>query len=222
MRLLLTPDWQPGITALTERLVSELEEGKRVVWLVPGGSNIKAAVSAAALLPEVLTEQLVITLSDERYGEVDHPDSNWRQLREAGFDVRRAKGIPVLVPGLDLEATRAAFEESLSEELLAADAIIAHLGMGPDGHIAGILPGTPSVTAAQLVAAYEAPNYTRITTTPSLLRRVTAAYVMAFGAEKREAIERLETDVNLTDQPAQILKEIPESYVYNDQKGEAV
>ena len=35
-------------------------------------------------------------LTDERYGPVGHPDSNWSQLLQKGFDLPQAKLVPVL------------------------------------------------------------------------------------------------------------------------------
>ena len=47
-----------------------------------------------------------------------------------------------------------------------------------------------------------------------------AAYVFAFGADKKPALENLLTNIDLIVQPAQILKSLPEAYVYNDQVGD--
>jgi hypothetical protein len=48
---------------------------------------------------------------------------------------------------------------------------------------------------------------------------VTVAYLLAYGEDKRPALENLKTELPPNQQPAQILKDIAEAYVYNDQVG---
>jgi hypothetical protein len=51
---------------------------------------------------------------------------------------------------------------------------------------------------------------------------LTAAYVFAFGDAKREALQQLRDEsLSLDDQPAQIIKQLPEAYVYSDQLSDA-
>jgi hypothetical protein len=47
---------------------------------------------------------------------------------------------------------------------------------------------------------------------------IDSAYVFTFGEAKRPQLEiLLNSDVPLSHQPAQLLKQLPEAYVYNDQ-----
>jgi 6-phosphogluconolactonase/glucosamine-6-phosphate isomerase/deaminase len=79
------------------------------------------------------------------------------------------------------------------------------------------------VKASGWVVGYETPHYTRMTMTFDALRRIDVAYYMAFGDDKHDALQRLrDEDLDLEEQPAQILKEVKEAYVYNDQIGETV
>jgi len=209
---------QEGVAPLLGRLVEELEGGKKVLWLVPGGSNIPLSVEVMKQLPDELTDNLTIYLTDERYGEVDHPDSNARQLREAGFNPKRARAVWVLARDLSLEDTCEQYAMSVSAAFEAADFVIAQMGMGADGHVCGILPGTVAVDSDKLVVGYVTETFTRITLSPKALRNnVDVAYVFALGDEKREALANLlSKDLPLSEQPAQILKKLPEAYVYND------
>lgn len=214
---------EDGGAPLLDRLTEELEDGKKVLWLVPGGSNIPLTVSVMGSIPDDLTNQLTIYLTDERYGEIDHPDSNSRQLREAGFDPKKARVVYVLARGLSLEETAEQYALSIAAAFEAADIVIAQMGMGPDGHICGILPGSPAVDSDKLIVGYPTETFTRITLTPEALKQyVDVAYVFAFGEGKKEALANLLTNKPLDEQPAQVLKSLPESYVYNDQmEGEA-
>jgi 6-phosphogluconolactonase/glucosamine-6-phosphate isomerase/deaminase len=49
------------------------------------------------------------------------------------------------------------------------------------------------------------------------LRHITAAYAFAFGNTKQQALSTLkDRSVPPREQPAQILKQLPEAYVYSD------
>lgn len=223
MELIRIANIEEGSAPLLDRLLEELNAGKRVLWLVPGGSNIPLSVRVMDGISESQSRNLTIYLTDERYGEIDHADSNTRQLREAGFEPKRARMVNVLAHGLGLEETCEQYALSIATAFETADVVVAQMGMGPDGHICGILPDSPAVESDKTVVGYITENFTRITLTPQALKdHVSAAYVFAFGTAKREALTNLLKEVPLTDQPAQILKQLPESYVYNDQmEGEA-
>ena len=217
------PKPQMAAGVLARRLVAELAAKKRVLWLVSGGSNITIEVAVMQALPAALQPRLAVML-DERYGPFDHKDSNLRQLYEAGFAPGKATVVPVLTPEhLPLEATAARYQAAAETAFDNADVIIAQLGIGPDGHISGILPGSQAVSAKGLVAGYRTEQFERITFTFDALKKCTAAYDFAFGEAKRGQLETLrDKDVPLNEQPAQILKAIPEAYVYNDQIGDKV
>lgn len=212
-----------GTQPLYDRLVEELQTGDQVLWLVPGGSNIPLAADISKRLPEDLTKNLRIYLTDERYGDVWHPDSNTRQLEEAGFDPKQATMVPVLSGDLSLQETTEHFADALADAFASSDVVIGQFGMGPDGHIAGILPGTPAVSSEDLAVGYPTDTFTRITMTFEAIKHVDVAFVYAFGDAKRPALENLQNDdLSLDEQPAQILKQLPEAYVFNDQLGEAL
>ncbi len=210
-----------GEAPLYERLVTELKTGDKVLWLVPGGSNIPLAAAISKRLPDDLTKNMTIMLTDERYGAVWHEDSNTRQLDEAGFDAKKGTIIPVLTGDLSLQETAEHYADALADAFIQADVIIGQFGMGADGHIAGMLPGSPAVTSDELAVGYETDTFVRVTMTAEAITHVDAAYVYAFGEAKRAALENLASkEQELTEQPAQILKSLPEAYVYNDQIGE--
>jgi len=209
-----------GKKALTERLIRALRTGKKVLWLVPGGSNIQTAVEIMRDIPEGITERLTVALTDERFGPVGHADSNWKQLEDAGFDAKQATTIPILIGLDDLHATVAAYTTTLQSLIARHHLIIGLFGMGPDGHIAGILPQSPAASAEGLVAGYHTEQFMRITSTFEAIRHCTAAYVLAAGEAKKEALENLQKDLSPYDQPAQILKQLPESYIFNDVIGD--
>lgn len=210
-----------GLQALVERLNTELDQDKQVLWLITGGSNLAVSVAAMATLKRERTKKLTILFSDERYGEVDHADSNAKQLYDAGFEAGDANFIPPLAVGLSLEATRERYSNLVQEAFQVAEIVIGQVGIGSDGHIAGILPHSPAVDSKDWVAAYETPTYDRFTLTFEALRHVTADYSFVFGSDKKPALEQLrDATLPLAEQPAQFLKELPEVYIFNDQIGD--
>jgi 6-phosphogluconolactonase/glucosamine-6-phosphate isomerase/deaminase len=220
MRFTHSDSPEQGITDLTERLKSELAADKKMLWLVCGGSNIGAEVKIMKAIPADLSQNLTVALTDERYGEVGHGDSNWQQLMDAGFDIKAGKALPVLT-GKPLEQTIADYADLARQLFEKNDLAIALFGIGGDGHIAGILPDSPaSREGAALAAGYDSPPYTRLTLTFPALKQIDVGYAMSFGDSKQAALQRLENEeIELAEQPSQVLKQLPEAYLYSDQIG---
>lgn len=221
---LLRTDTTTAERQLFQRLFDELQSDKQVLWLLSGGSNIQAAVRIMEAIPDDISQKLSLALIDERYGPVGHTDSNWQQLEAAGLDAKQAEIIPCLQPEMSHAATAETYQTRLSAAFEDADIVIGLLGMGADGHIAGILPRSVATKPCQdLVMFYDGPDYKRITLTFTALEKITALYVFAFGASKRAALRRLQAgEASYDEQPAQFLKQHPESYLYNDEVGENI
>lgn len=199
------------------QLRKRLEEGARVLWLVSGGSNIPLTVRIMDELPEHLTSHLTIMPIDERYGPEGHENSNVKQLYDAGFTPKQAVFYAPL-DGSSIDDTVAHYSKALQVARDNTDRVIAQIGMGADGHIAGILPGSPALTAATLVTAYQGPDFMRLTLTLPALRQIDEAYLFAYGRHKRAALDKLcDGDIDIDEQPAQLLRELKEVYIYNDQ-----
>jgi 6-phosphogluconolactonase/glucosamine-6-phosphate isomerase/deaminase len=222
MQYILTTGWEDGVADLTERLVRELAASRRVLWLVSGGSNVPASVQIMDNIPSKLKTSLGVMPADERYGPPGHKDSNWAQLMKAGFKPGKATLLPVLQDNLSFEQTISSYDKLANQAFGDYEVIIAQLGIGDDGHIAGILAGSPAVgDTPALATGYRSPPLSRLTLTFAGLRRVNAAYAFAFGNTKHRALSSLrDQTLALKQQPAQILKELPEAYIYSDQFGE--
>ena len=203
---------------LADRLTMALQSHSRVIWLVSGGGNIAIAVDAMNLLSDELTEKLVIMQADERFVAIDSSDSNWHQLLVAGFNTKRATIHPILVAGESRDQTVARYNETIEVEFSQADYIICQLGVGTDGHIAGIKPGSEASTSTALFAGYQWNDYNRVTLTFAALRRVSETLTFIYGGTKRPVIIQLTGDAPPLEQfPAGILNEINNSTVYTDQ-----
>ncbi|HVS78907.1 MAG TPA: 6-phosphogluconolactonase [Candidatus Saccharimonadales bacterium] len=207
---------------LSEKLQAQLGQGQKVLWLIPGGSAIRIAANVAKSLEgnSHLTN-LAVSLTDERYGPADHSDSNWRQLKEAGFDLKGAELFPVL-GSQDIKSTARNYANWLNQKLEECDYSVALGGMGPDGHIFGIKPHSPAVKADQDIVSYKWDDYERIALTVRSFKKFDEIIVYAVGQEKWPQLGRLEDDISPEDQPAQLLKDLTHVTVYNDYKGDAV
>jgi 6-phosphogluconolactonase/glucosamine-6-phosphate isomerase/deaminase len=189
MQFIVSANWEDAALALAGRLNKELNSNKKVLWLVSGGSNVAASKKIMRHISSIHTKNLSIMPVDERFGPADHADSNWAQLMEGGFDSKGAQLIPVLKDGLDFDQTAARYNNLCGQALLDNPVVIAQLGIGPDGHTAGIMPnskaGEPNKS---LVIHYEDLAYKRLTLSFMALKRITTAYVLAFGSNKKDAL----------------------------------
>ncbi len=192
MQYILTAGWEDGVADLTERLVRELANGTRVLWLTSGGSNIQASVQIMDNISSKLSHNLSIMPADERYGKPEHAQSNWAQLMQANFSAKHAKLLPVLQPGLSLEQTIVYYNQLANQVMANHKVVIAQLGIGQDGHIAGIKPDSPAADVTEaLIIGYPDPPLLRLTLTFAGLLRISTAYVFAFGNTKQQALNML-------------------------------
>lgn len=225
MKFIHSKDPKEGTLEMARYIIENINLGRHVLWLLCGGSNVPYAVMALdeirkAVDPEDL-DLLSVGQTDERYGDVGHKDSNWKQLQDAGFKTDGFRFYPML-NGESLEETAEEYANTMASALSEIQGnnglIVAQFGIGADGHIAGILPNTPAVLSEDMVCGYESIPFTRLTLTPSVLHLIDAAYVFAFGATKKKPLLELrDKDLSIDDQPCAILKDLKESHVYTDQ-----
>ncbi len=217
-----TRDGEAGaVRSIAGRICKGLHEGKHVVWLISGGSNIAPELAVMQLIKKQAGDalsSLAIIPIDERYGKAGHADSNTQQLRVAGFDPGAATWVDVLARNLSFAETVDFYNDATRVSLENAAVIIGQIGLGNDGHIAGILPGSPAIEALdKVVIGYEWDDYMRMTLTPSALRKVQIAYVLAYGESKAGPLKRLyENNEAFAELPAKLLYEIPEVRIYNN------
>ena len=208
----------PVTTFLSGKIKAALDAGKKVLWLVPGGSAIDIAIDVAAELKDSPhLANLSVSLTDERYGAVGHKDSNWQQLEDKGFELKDATALPVLT-GESLDQTAKKYAASLTEALDNADYSIALAGMGPDGHILGIKPHSPSVETKELAIGYKWDDFERLTLTFEALKLLDEVVLYVMGHEKWPQFDKLEESIDPSQQPAQLLKKLKKVTIFNDYK----
>jgi 6-phosphogluconolactonase len=134
---------------------------------------------------------------DERVAPAGHADRNLTHLREsllAQAPLRPEQIHAMPVEGLDLAAGAARYAMSLREIAGAPPVLdLAHLGLGPDGHTASLVPGDPvlSVTDADvgLTGVYQGRR--RMTLTYPILNRSRRILWLVTGSEKAGMLARL-------------------------------
>lgn len=215
MNIKTTKEPKDAAEFVANAISNQLKQGKEVLFFVPGGSSIAVAVKVAELLKSQPHDKLSTTLTDERYGEVGHKDSNWQQLLDKGFDLPEAKLIPVLT-GDDFETTVHNFNENLAYEFNVAKYTIGLFGVGKDSHTAGITPGSIAVKYPDLVCGHQTDKFARITVTPTLIKELDEAVVFMQGEEKWQVVKDFEKNIDVMKAPVQILKKIPLLTIFTD------
>ena len=206
---------------ITKALQEALGKGSPVLWLVSGGSAVTTQVAVMERLSRTLPDKLAnltILPVDERYGAPGHSDSNSEQMRLAGFAPETATWVDVLRGGGTISETLEQYKTLVEDSFAKAKLVIATLGLGADGHTAGILPDSPAVLdTTTTVIGYDWSDYMRMTLGLAQLTQIDRAFVLAYGDAKCPALQRLHDNQEvISSLPAKVLYDIPTVTVYND------
>jgi 6-phosphogluconolactonase len=134
---------------------------------------------------------------DERVAPAGHPDRNLTHLREtllAHCPLRPEQVHAMPVESADLEAACARYALTL-RQIAGAPAVLdlAHLGLGPDGHTASLVPGDSvlDVIGADVALTGIYQGRRRMTLTYPMLNRSRRIVWLVTGREKAEMLARL-------------------------------
>jgi len=213
-----SPD--PVIDYVTQAIRAQLDAGRPVLWFISGGSCIAPETQIAHNLRTSHTanmDKLEISLTDERPGPVGHADSNAKQLHDVDFPIPFHA---ILDHGNPRSQARK-FDQFLEQAFAKDPFCIGLLGIGPDGHTAGI-PHAQAPASDELAAYYVVRDFSRVSMTPRAIARLDEAVVYAMGQAKLPALEMLTRDIPISEQSAQALKQSAHVVVFNDVKGECI
>jgi 6-phosphogluconolactonase len=138
---------------------------------------------------DVPWEAVRVLQVDERVAPPGHPDRNLTELERRLPPAAALRLEPMPVEEDDLEAAAASYGASLPDVL-----DLAHLGLGPDGHTASLVPGDEVLEVADVPVALTGGEYQgrrRMTMTYPCLRAARSVLWLVTGADKRDALERL-------------------------------
>jgi 6-phosphogluconolactonase len=134
---------------------------------------------------------------DERVAPVGHPDRNLSHLQEsllAHCPLRPEQVHAMPVEAADLESASGQYATTL-QQIAGTPAVLdlAHLGLGPDGHTASLVPGDPvlDVTDADVAVTGLYQGRRRMTLTYPILNRSRRIVWLVTGREKAEMLARL-------------------------------
>jgi 6-phosphogluconolactonase len=173
-----------------------VSERGRFVMAVSGGRT--PWIMLRALSGEDVPWKSVHVLQvDERVAPAGHPDRNLTHLRESLLEHTPMR--PEQVHAMPVES--ADFEDAAKQYTATLTGIagsppildLVHLGLGPDGHTASLVPGDPVLSVADadvaLTGVYQGRR--RMTLTYPVLNRARRILWLATGAEKQGMLRRL-------------------------------
>lgn len=188
------------IEAQAEWRAATARSAARLTVALAGGTTPRDTYRALARDAHVPWSALAVLPGDERALRPAHADSNLRLLREtlvvpgalrpeqlhAPFAVDAALTADGSVTDAECKAALARLRSWLTAPL---DLLL--LGLGADGHVASLFPGSTALAERAPVALVDdgpSPHRRRLTLTPPALREARRVFVLAAGAAKAPAV----------------------------------
>jgi len=137
--------WADACAArLCDALSAALAESGRAVFAGSGGST-PAPIYQRMASAGLDWSRVAVTLIDERYVPESSPDSNAALIKQSLLSgpAAAARFVPLYHPAVTVDRAAALAAHALAAEGGKLDAVL--LGMGEDGHICSMFPGSPTL-----------------------------------------------------------------------------
>lgn len=174
-------------TVVADAARDAIAAGGRFAFAVSGGRTPWAMFAHLADLP-VAWDRVVIFQVDERIAPDGDPDRNLTHLEASLPAAARGCVRPMPVGATDPDQGAALYARGLPP---AFD--LVHLGLGPDGHTASLIPADPVLAVddrdVAITGAYQ--GHRRMTLTYPALDRAHRVLWLVTGPDKRDALARL-------------------------------
>nr|VFJ74575.1 MAG: 6-phosphogluconolactonase [Candidatus Kentron sp. FW] len=203
-----------------------LEHQEYLVLGICGGGSVTGIFSLFREANDILWKRIHIFMVDERLVSIDHPDSNFDNARKifienlAHSKVLPAENIHPFImdesrEDFGVEKYRGKFD-SLGGKF---DVVI--LGVGEDGHIAGLFPRHHSMENDQesFIVFDDSPKApdNRMSASKNLILRSQAALVFFMGRSKQNAFDIFcDNETEAKRCPVKISKQLPEAFIFTD------
>ena len=197
--------------AVAARLVTSLVDaqaarGEASVVLTGGGIGIATLRELAALPARDAIDwsELDVWWGDERFLPAGHPERNETQARKAlldsvDLDPNRvhAMGTSDGPQGDDVDAAAASYADALAKAARPEDHgpvpsfDVLLLGVGPDGHVASLFPGSPALYDDRMVIPVRGapkPPPTRLSMSFAAINAAREVWLVTAGEEKAGAV----------------------------------
>lgn len=178
-----------GAKLVAEHIAAAIVQRGHACIAVSGGHTPWAmlALLAKRNLP---WDRLTVFQVDERACPPDRDDRNYKHLRE-----NLPKGCHIeAMPVETVDGSDAAYAKRL-RALAGTPAVldVVHLGLGPDGHTASLVPNDPVLDIMDRDVAWTQPyqGHRRMTLTYPAINRARLTFWLVDGAAKQEALKRL-------------------------------
>ena len=175
---------------------SALAARGRYVMAVSGGHTPWLMLRALAEEP-LPWQQVNVVQVDERVASANDPERNLAHLRASlltcvALPPDHIHAMPV--EATDLDRAAAQYASTLRDVAGSPPVLdLVHLGLGPDGHTASLVPGDPAldVTDADVAVADAYQGRRRMTLTFPIINRSRFVLWLVTGSEKTAALVRL-------------------------------
>jgi 6-phosphogluconolactonase len=193
--------------------------GRGYILFLSGGDSPKDLYKHLSRSKEYPFPASIAQVDERMNGITTHPDSNYLLIKKTGFinrvirehgghgnfyHMNKEKGI---------EMDLGTYEITLNDLLSKYENSIAIMGMGMDGHTAGILPESLAVmNSKNLVEAYHSNDEykLRMTITPKCIKeKITKVVLLLVGEEKIKEFDRIwEQENDVYNYPVLVYKDI--------------
>ncbi len=185
-----------GAAIITAEARAAVAARGRFILAVSGGHTPWLMLQALAG-EDVPWAHVHVVQVDERVAPEGHPDRNLTHVRESLLEhvpLRPEQLHAMSVENPDLQAAAARYALTLQEIAGSPPVLdLVHLGLGPDGHTASLVPGDPvlDVTDADVALTGVYQGRHRMTLTYPIINRSRRILWLVTGSEKVDMLGRL-------------------------------
>ena len=194
---------QKGAEIIAAEARAAVAERGHFIMAVSGGRTPWKMLRALAS-EKLPWEDVRVVQVDERIAPAGDADRNLTHLRESLLEhtpLRPEQILAMPVESPDLDAAAARYATTLKDIAGSPPVLdLVHLGLGPDGHTASLVPGDPVLNVADsdvaLTGVYQGRR--RMTLTYPILNRARQVLWLVTGNDKVDALARLlEADTSI-------------------------
>ncbi len=191
---------------LLEELVMRSDQQLHIA--LSGGNTPKPLFQAISQNDLFFQDHIHYWQVDERYVPHDHPDSNYKMIKENLFQNREITNFHAFDTALPIETALEQYANNLPEQF-----DLTFLGLGSDGHTASLFPHDPALSITNSPVAHTTTSQfavpDRLTLTFPPILNSQKLIVLLSGRAKKEILEKIQSSVTIDELPAKKLLEHP-------------
>ncbi len=231
MQILIISDFHNAVEKAKEILYEKVD--KKTVLFLSGGATPKSLY--ASLAKDGIIHPAAVGLVDERYGKKFHEASNERMIQDTNFldflDKKNIPFYPILQKNMSREKASEAYDKITRDLFFHFPKSIAVMGIGTDGHTASIIPNRKDFTDPlfaegknQLFVGDFNDTHSdykeRIGMTFAGLALIDFFIILAFGKEKKKALQQMFVPGSLEEVPSRffVQQAFKNSIILTDQQ----